>query len=318
MACGVPLVRSGAAPRSRDTRRGISAAAVLAVACALLACSPALAAGTRETSVSVLCGASVVVSQPATCTVTVTDTTVEGTPTAPTGKVKFESNTSGGSFSGGATCPLAAVPSTIEAKCNIEYTPGKVGSGAHTITAAYDGADGVHAAKNGEGTLAVSAPPAPPPTTTTTTTTTTPASPAPAIRPASPKCRLMLNEQSKLLGAGKTRARKVRVPVLLVRYTCDQNASVHIGGVVTIAATRHGRKVTKARSIALAAVSSRAIAGKPAPGVVLALPTLVSNALSAGVKTIAAVTFTVKNPNGTGLATLKLTLVPLSLLGRHG
>jgi hypothetical protein len=45
---------------------------------------------------------------------------------------------------------------------------------------------------------------------------------------------------------------------------------------------------------------------------VLSLPSSVASALSAGVKTQAAVTFTVKNANGTGVATLNLTLIRLS------
>jgi len=100
------------------------------------------------------------------------------------------------------------------------------------------------------------------------------------------------------------------VPVILVTYTCDQNAAVRIGGVVTIAPTRHGRKVTKARTISLAPVSSSAVLGKAGHGVVVALPASADRAVRNGVRTAVAGTFRVFNANGIGVGTIKFPLVP--------
>jgi hypothetical protein len=100
------------------------------------------------------------------------------------------------------------------------------------------------------------------------------------------------------------------VPELLVTYTCDQNASVRVSGVLAIASSGHGRKITKAMAIDLAPVSSRAVSGAMSPGVVLALPASAAKALSHGVRTSASVTFTVKNANGIGVGVLRFRLLP--------
>jgi hypothetical protein len=98
----------------------------------------------------------------------------------------------------------------------------------------------------------------------------------------------------------------------VVSYTCDQNASVRVGGSVTIAAVGHGRKRSKARTIKLAPVSAQAALGKAEPGVVLVLPTAATSALGRGISTRAAVAFTVSNANGIGLATIRFTLAALA------
>jgi hypothetical protein len=102
-----------------------------------------LSVGLRDTSTSAACsGARTVVGQAATCTVTVNDTS-GGTASGPTGNVSFTSN-AGGSFSDGGSCTLGASGTSGVSSCQVTYTPTTVGSGSHTITAAYAG-DATHA-----------------------------------------------------------------------------------------------------------------------------------------------------------------------------
>jgi hypothetical protein len=265
-----------------------------------------LAVGPRGTMVSVSCGSGVVVPQSVTCTATVTDT-AEGTPSTPTGTVSFSSDATGASFGPSETCILSPLDAGTKSGCSVEYTPGQVGSGNHTITAAYLADDDVHAAGRASGMLAVSAPPIP---TAPIVTTTTPAPPGQAVSPVRPTCVVRAREQWRIVRGAKRRARRLQVPVILVTYTCDQNAAVRIGGVVTIAPTRHGRKVTKARTINLAPVSSSALLGKTHPGVVVALPASVATAGRNGVQTAVAVTFRVFNANGAGVGTIRFRLLP--------
>jgi hypothetical protein len=263
-----------------------------------------LTVGLRETTVSVSCGSGVVIPQSATCTVTVTDTSAAGTPSAPMGTVSFVSDTLGASFGLSGTCTLSPPDSGPKSGCSLEYTPGQVGSGNHTITAAYGG-DGVHAKSSASGMLAVSAPPIP----TAPVVTTTPV-PGPPASPAPPKCRVTARERWRVLPGTKRRANRRKVPVILVTYTCDQNAAVRIGGVVTIAPTRHGRKTTKARTINLAPVSSSAVLGKAAPGVDVRLPASATKAVRNGVRAAVAVAFRVFNANGIGVGTIRFPLFP--------
>jgi hypothetical protein len=100
--------------------------------------------------------------------------------------------------------------------------------------------------------------------------------------------------------------------VLVVTYSCDQTARVRISSVLAIAASGHGRSQTKAKTIKLEVAAVEAVLGTPQPAVVLALPSAAAKALKAGARTVAAITFTVRNGNGTGVATLKLTLVRLA------
>jgi hypothetical protein len=116
-------------------------------------------------------------------------------------------------------------------------------------------------------------------------------------------------ERWRIASGAKLRARKVRVPEVLITYTCDQNATVSVSGVVGIASSRRGHKTTKATAINLAPVSSRAVITATA-GVVLALPASTATALSRGVRTSVTVTFKVKNANGIGVGTLKFRLLP--------
>lgn len=264
-----------------------------------------LTVGLRGTTVSVDCGSGVVLPQSATCTATVTDTSTAGTPSAPKGTVSFVSDAPGASFGLSGTCTLSPPDSGTESACSLEYTPGQVGSGNHTITAGYVG-DDVHAAGSASGMLAVSAPPIP---TAPVVTTTTPV-PGPPVSPAPPKCRVTARERWRVVRGAKRRARRRKVPVILVTYTCDQNAAVRIGGVVTIAPTGHGRKTTKAQAINLAPVSSSAVLGKAAPGVDMRLPASAAKAVRNGVRAAVAVAFRVFNANGSGVGTIRFPLFP--------
>ena len=125
-----------------------------------------------------------------------------------------------------------------------------------------------------------------------------------------PKCHLVVSARWKTTGTGRRAARKKPVPVLVVSYTCDQKATVRIDGAVTIPAAGRGRKRTRARTIALTPATSHAAPGTAAPAVVLSLPATVVKAVRAGARTPATVTFTVKNANGVGVATLKVIVAP--------
>ena len=264
-----------------------------------------LTVGPRGTTVSVGCGPGVVLPQSARCAATVTDTSTAGTPSAPNGTVRFVSDVPGGSFGSSETCTLSPLDSGTESGCSLEYSLAQVGSGNHMITVEYVG-DGVHAAGSASGMLAVSAPPIP---TAPVVTTTTPV-PGPPVSPAPPKCRVTARERWRAVRGAKRRARRRKVPVILVTYTCDQNAAVRIGGVVTIAPTRHGRTTTKARTINLAPVSSSAVLGKAAPGVDVRLPASAANAVRNGVRAAVAVAFRVFNANGAGVGTIRFPLFP--------
>jgi hypothetical protein len=270
--------------------------------------SETLAVSKRASAISVACGAPVSVGSPATCSVTAGDTS-PGSASAPSGTITLSSDTAGGSFAPATSCALAPV-SASEAGCQLTYTPGQVGSGTQQITATYAG-DTVHAAGEGSGSLAVNGPAAPP-TTTTTTTTTTPPPPPPPPAPTVPKCRLKAREQARSVAARRGRARET--PVLTVTFECDQVARVKITGTVAVAASGHGRTKKKAKTLKLETASAEALVGKPQPAVTMALPAAAAKALSAHVRTLATVTFMVSNEHGTGVATLKLTLVPLAQL----
>jgi hypothetical protein len=266
--------------------------------------SGALAVGRRGTTVSVSCGSGVVVPQSAACAATVTDSAA-GTPSTPTGTVSFVSDATGASFGLSGTCTLTPLVSGTESGCSLEYTPGEVASGKHTITATYVG-DAVHAAGSASAMLAVSAPLIPTPPGGITTTPV----PGQAVSPPPPTCRVRARERWRVMRGANRRARRLEVPVILVTYTCDQNATVRIGGVVTIAPTRHGRKMTKVQTINLTLVSSSAVLGKAAPDVVVALPASAAKALRNGVRTAVTVTFRVLNANGVGVGTIRFPRFP--------
>ena len=259
--------------------------------------SASLTVTKRLTMITVNCGTAVFVGQPATCTVTVKDISAQAAPPVK-GLVSFHSDTAGGSFSPAPTCGLVAVNES-ESSCVTTYTPGQAGSGVQKITAEYEG-DSLRERGEGETTLPVGA-------------VTQPQPPAPPSQPpvtTVPKCHLVVTSQWRSVPNPRKRRRKVTVPVLLVNYTCDQSATVRINGVVTVPAATHGRVRTKARKVALAAVSAKSEPGVAEPAVVLRLPTAVVNALKAGSRAPAAVTFTVQNGNGMGAATLKVVVAP--------
>jgi hypothetical protein len=237
-----------------------------------------------------------------------------GTRSGPTGTVAFTSNGEGTFAPASRECTLAPVAGheSEQAACSVEYTPTIVGTGSHVVTATYAG-DPTHEGIAEHAALTVSAqsgPPAPPPTTTTTTTTTAPPPPPPS--PTVPKCRLKAREQARSVAAGHGRARET--PVLMVTFECDQVARVKITGTVAVAASGHGRSKKKAKTLKLETASAEALVGKPQPAVTMVLPTAAAKALSARVRTLATITFTVSNEHGTGIATLKLMLVPLAQL----
>jgi hypothetical protein len=188
-----------------------------------------------------------------------------------------------------------------------------VGSGTHEIVATYP-SDPVHAGSSGPGTLTVSAATTQAPSGAPTTTTTTPVATAPAPAPGAtrtpPKCVVHAKQRWRSARRAKPRALKVQIPELVVNYTCDQDAAVHIAGVVKIARAGHGRKRTQAKTINLATVSSRAVLGKASPEVILALPASVTKALRAGVRTSVIVRFTVRNAKGSGVGTISFRLFP--------
>lgn len=112
-----------------------------------------LSVGLRDTSTSAACaGAPTVVGQASTCTVTVNDTS-GGTASGPTGNVSFTSN-AGGSFSGGGSCALGASGTSGASSCQVTYAPTTIGSGTHTITAAYAD-DATHSSSQGTTSISV-------------------------------------------------------------------------------------------------------------------------------------------------------------------
>jgi len=251
------------------------------------------------------------VSQPASCTATLTDNAA-GTASAPSGTVSFSSDTTGGAFAPQASCSLAPAEAPAQASCSVQYTPGQLGSGTHTITATYAG-DVDHTGASAPTALTVSAPvlTTPPPITTTPVPVPapTPAPSAPAPAPERPKCRVKARERSVMKPA-KRGAPKTKVFEILVIYACDQSAGVRVGGSIAIAASGHGSKRSKAQKLKLRSLSSQAVGGAKQPGIVLMLPARVGAALSRGAKSTASVEFTVSNANGIGVATIRFSLAP--------
>jgi hypothetical protein len=89
----------------------------------------------RATSTTVNCTpSSITAGQTTNCTATVTDTSSFGTPSAPTGLVRFTANGTG-TF-GHQSCTVAAVNSS-SAQCSQSYVPSA--TGPQTITANYRG-----------------------------------------------------------------------------------------------------------------------------------------------------------------------------------
>jgi cytoskeletal protein CcmA (bactofilin family) len=104
--------------------------------------------GLDPVSADVSCAPDLVLAgMPATCTVTVTDTS--SSPSTPSGTVSFTS-TGQGSFSGGGSCTLAG--SAAQASCSVQYTQDEVGS--PVVTASYAG-DGTHAPGTASTTVTV-------------------------------------------------------------------------------------------------------------------------------------------------------------------
>lgn len=273
--------------------------------------SAILTVNRRVTTLAVSCDPPVFVSQTATCTVMVTDSDNAGTPSAPAGTVSFGASSEG--MFDSSTCLLTESIIAGESSCSVKYTPTGVGSGTHKLAAIYP-SDLVHAGSSESGTLTVSAAaPTQAPSGDTTTTTSPVASapvPAPGATRTPPKCVVRAKERWRSARRAKPRVLKVQIAELVVNYTCDQDAAVRIAGVAKIARAGHGRRTTKAKTINLATVSSRAVLGKASPGAILALPASVAKALRAGVRTSVTVTFTVKNAKGSGVGIISFGLFP--------
>src|SRR2546428_756428 len=94
-----------------------------------------------STTTGIICGSSVTVGVPTSCTVTVSDI-APGTLT-PTGAVSLSTNSTG-TFSPPSPCNL--VGTTSSASCTVSYTPTVLG--AHNITATYTG-DNKHGSSSG-------------------------------------------------------------------------------------------------------------------------------------------------------------------------
>ncbi|TMI46479.1 hypothetical protein E6H22_06970, partial [Candidatus Bathyarchaeota archaeon] len=104
--------------------------------------STVLVPGRHSTSTSISCSSPVLVNQPSTCTVTVTDTSTVGA-TTPTGSVSFTHAGVAGSFNS-TICNIVAgtVPT---ASCSVAFTASA--SGASNIVGAYGG-DSTHASSS--------------------------------------------------------------------------------------------------------------------------------------------------------------------------
>jgi hypothetical protein len=89
----------------------------------------------------------VAVTQPATCTATVSETAVTGAAAVPAGTVTFSSG--GGSFQPGAACSLAPVGGT-QSSCTATFVAAQTGS--QTIDASYAG-PGLHDPSGGSATV---------------------------------------------------------------------------------------------------------------------------------------------------------------------
>ncbi len=113
------------------------------------------AAAVRPTRAKVACAPDELrVSSPARCTATVTDIG-SGRKIAPAGSVGFTSSGSG-AFDA-TSCTLAATGTGAISSCAVTYTPGRIGTGEHTITSSYAGND-VHGASSARVELSISPP----------------------------------------------------------------------------------------------------------------------------------------------------------------
>ncbi len=101
----------------------------------------ALTVNLVSTTTGIICGSSVTVGVPTSCTVTVSDV-APGT-LAPTSAVNLSTNSTG-TFSPPSPCSLSGT--TSSASCTVTYTP--LVLGGHNITATYTG-DGKHAGSSG-------------------------------------------------------------------------------------------------------------------------------------------------------------------------
>ena len=106
----------------------------------------------RDVSVSISCSPNpALVGSPVTCTITVTDITLQGTPLAPDGSIGLSSDLQGPLGS----CTLSPI-SASASQCDVIFTPNT--KGTHTLTATYteDLTDGrQHADGSGSGSLQV-------------------------------------------------------------------------------------------------------------------------------------------------------------------
>ena len=92
--------------------------------------------GGHPTTTALECPSTVVaVGKATTCKATVTDTT--GAPNVPTRGIVFGSDAPG--LAAPERCPTLTAEGQNKASCSVTYTPSAIGSGEHTLTAAYEG-----------------------------------------------------------------------------------------------------------------------------------------------------------------------------------
>lgn len=111
------------------------------------------APGKRNTTMGVFCANYPInVGQPVSCEVEVRDTGA-GTQTTPTGTIAVGTDSQGTFSRPGASCTLSE-NFVGSGACTVDYTPSAVGSGTHTIAAAYAG-DATHKGTSSTTTLTV-------------------------------------------------------------------------------------------------------------------------------------------------------------------
>jgi hypothetical protein len=228
--------------------------------------------------------ATVTVGQPATCTATVTDTSVGKR--APAGTVAFTSDSSGAFDT--ASCALAPTAIAGASSCHVTYTP--TAAGKHALQGAYGGAAGTQPSQGQTSVMATAA---------ATTSTTPPGAGGPAPPKSSPPPTPKPKPKLTLTAAAKQRIARKRAIFVIVR------------------ANQAGRLVTKAtlsitgvaRTIRLPAVT-RALAANKTVKVKLTVSRKVAAAIHRALKrhrkVTATVTVTFSNANGKASATRRI------------
>ena len=165
------------------------------------------------------------------CTATVADAETNGT--TPKTAVIFASEEAGTFDKGG--CQLTGAGT--EVSCHVSYTPAKIGSGRHEVTAIYVGDAGHLPSEGGAQVTVTEAPPAPHPTTTAITCT-----PSPALIGAAATCTATVTDTAQ--GAS--------VPSGTVKFQSDGGGAFSSAAACALAAAGPDRascQVTYAPSV---------------------------------------------------------------------